>query len=59
MTNEEIVSSIHKMVDSFAEHLANPILQGTMPLLRISFKVDDNGDRLRLIVGADFVEDDE
>lgn len=59
MTNEEIVSSLHKMVDQFAEHLANPIMQGTMPLIRVSFKADDSGDRLRLTVGADFAEDGE
>lgn len=59
MTDEEIVSSLHKMVDKFAEHLANPIMPGIMPLIRVSFKADDSGDRIRLTVGADFADDDE
>lgn len=58
MTDEEIVASLHKMVDRFAEHLKNPIMEGTMPLIRISLKADESGDHLRLTVGADFVEDD-
>ena len=58
MTNEEIVSSLHKMVDQVAEHLANPLMHGTLPLIRVSFRANGSGDRIRLTVGADFAEDD-
>ena len=59
MTDEEIVANLHKMVARFGEMLNNPVLQGTLPLIRISMKPDEDGRRMRLTVGADFADDDE
>lgn len=58
MTNKEIVTSLHKMVDQFAAHLDNPVLEGMMPTIRISFRANDDGDRIRLTVGVDFDDED-
>lgn len=59
MTNEEIVKSLHKMVDAFGKMLDNPMLEGTLPILRITCKPDQDGDRLTLIVGAEFTSGDD
>ena len=54
-----MIKCLHEMVDRFGEYLKNPLMQDAMPLIRISFKADEGGNRLRLTVGADFVEDEE
>jgi len=59
MTDEQIAQSLHKMVDRFGEMLANPILAGTLPMVKITLHPDEDGDRLQLTVGAEFVGDEE
>lgn len=59
MTNEEIVKGLHKMVDVFGKMLDNTMLEGTLPILRIACKPDQDGDRLTLIVGAEFASGDD
>lgn len=59
MTDEEIISSLRRMVDRLAELLERPMIEGTLPTLQITLQPKDGSERLRLTVGAQFVEDED
>ena len=59
MTNAEIVSNLRKMVDRFAAMLNEPLIEGALPTLRVTFRPDQDSDCLTLTVGAEFAADEE
>lgn len=59
LSNQDIIERLHQMVTQISEVLDEPMLEGTMPMLRATYpsriSTDHGDDNLRLTVGVEFV----
>jgi hypothetical protein len=57
MTNQQIVTTLRTLVAQVEAMLANPMFDGTLPTLCTTSKPDEDGGRLCLTVGVEWVTD--
>lgn len=55
-TNGQIVEHLDQMVKRLGEMLDNPLLKETLPTLRRTYPLNEDGDCMQLIVEVKFVK---